>query len=279
MSGANDYWKYAFEVFKTLTAPFRPEPAEIAFMERAVRGRLPLQAAPEEARALLLGVTAEITGMRWPEIVELTAVDQSDAMIEGFWPGDLPGRRRLVRGDWLNFPAAPHSFRFVLGDGVFNIPEYPDGYAGLARRVAGLLRPDGVMIVRVFTQPDVKERTEAVVAEIRERPTFDYWAMRFRFVASLQEDVRRGILGGPLPTIRYLAEHGIDNAEFVAKTSYRPVPLPAQLPPGLEGLRINFPTRSEFVAAVADRFRVEEVGYGNHELAQRCPIYCLAPLG
>jgi SAM-dependent methyltransferase len=278
MSGEDDYWKYAFEVFKTLTAPFRPEPAEIAFMERAVRSRLPRHAAPEEARALLLGVTAEITGMRWPGAVELTAVDQSSAMIEGFWPGDVPGRRRLVRGDWLHFPAEPRSFRFVLGDGVFNIPGYPEGYAELARRAAGLLRPDGVMIVRVFTQPDVKERTEAVVAEIRERPSFDYWPMRFRFVTSLQEDVRRGILGGPLPTIRYLAEHGIDNADFVAKTSYRPVPLPAQLPAGLEGLRINFPTRGEFVAAVAEHFRVVEIGCGKHELAERCPVYCLAPL-
>lgn len=278
MSIEEDYWKYSLEVFKTLTAPFRPEPAEITLMEQAVHKHCKAHFAAESVQALVLGVTEEIVGMEWPQGAQLTAVDQSRAMIDAFWPGDSPGQRRLVEGDWLHFPAEPHSFHFALGDAVFNIPDYPEGYAALSRRLASLLHPEGLLVVRVWTQPDPRERTEDVVAEIMERERYDYWSMRFRFVSSLQVDVHEGVWGGPLLTNRYLAEHGISQEAFVAKTEYQPIPLPAVLPEGLEGLRVSYPTLEQFIQAVSAEFRVVDIGYGEHELARRTPVVCLVPL-
>lgn len=278
MNQEKDYWNYALEVFKHLGSPLRPEPGEIAFMQQQVRQWTDTHPGRRRIRALVLGVTAEIVAMAWPDAVEVIAVDESPSMINAFWPGDIPGSRTLVRGNWFDFPAAAASFDLVLGDGVFNIPEFPSGYVKLAQRMRGLLKPDGLMIVRVFTQLDTKENPGDIVAEIRSSAHFDYWPMRYRFITSLQASVEAGIYAGTLPTDRAFEQYGIGADEFTAKTDHKRIPLPVIPPEGMEGLLINFPTASQFVETLAGLFRVAEVGHGDHPLAQRCPVYCVAPL-
>ena len=224
---------------------------------------------------LFRSVTEEIVLMDWPAQVRVTAVDESDSMIEAFWPGDVEGRRRLIRGDWFDFPASAESFDLIVGDGVFNIPAYPDGHRALAKRMASLLKPDGLMIVRVFTQFDQKEDPDDIVAEIRASEHFDYWSMRYRFITSLQRSAETGIYSGTLPTDRELEKRGISVDEFVAKTGHEVIPMPALPPAGMDGLLINFPTRKQFVENLAGFFRVQEEGLGEHPLAARTPVYCM----
>lgn len=278
MNDESDYWNYALEVFRHLGSPLRPEPAEISFMQREVRQWLDAHAGQRKTRALVLGVTEEIVGMEWPESVEVTAVDESASMIDAFWPGDIPGRRTLIRGNWFDFPAATSSFDLVVGDGVFNIPEFPHGYAQLAQRMHSLLKPDGLMIVRVFTQLDEKEKPEDIIAEIKSSERYDYWPMRYRFITSLQASAEAGIYSGTLPTDRALERYGVGADEFTAKTDHKRIPLPVLPPDGMDGLLINFPTCKQFVEALSAHFGVKRIGYGDHELASRCPVYCLSPL-
>lgn len=165
MNNENDYWNYALEVFRHLGSPLQPEPAEISFMEHKVRDWIAANPHCRQTSALVLGVTSEIVGIDWPDPVELTAVDESDSMIKEFWPGDRAGKRTLIRGNWFDFPADQHSFDLILGDGVFNIPEFPHGYAALARRMASLLKPDGMMIIRAFTQLEIRENPLDIIAQ------------------------------------------------------------------------------------------------------------------
>ena len=276
MNNENDYWNYALEVFRHLGSPLRPEPAEISFMQQLVETRVADFPRGHQSRALVLGVTSEIVGMNWPDAVEVTAVDESDSMIGEFWPGDVAGERRLIKGNWFDFPSPPHAFEFILGDGVFNIPQYPEGYTSLARRMAGLLKPGGVMIIRLFTQLDDRENPEDIIEEIKQRDHFDYWSMRYRFICSLQASVQKGIFAGTYPTNRELERRGVTADAFIKKTQHKEIPVPDLPPEGLEGLLINFPTKSQFIEAVEGHFDVVSIGYGKHLMADRCPIYCLA---
>ena len=278
MIDENDYWNYALEVFRHLGSPLRPESVEIAFMEQKVRDWITAHPHHRQSSALVLGVTTEIVGMDWPDPVELTAVDESESMIEEFWPGDKAGKRTLIQGNWFDFPAEQHSFDFILGDGVFNIPEFPKGYATLARRMAGLLKPDGVMIVRLFTQLENKEDPQDIVTEIKASESYDYWSMRYRFITSLQKSAQTGIFAGTVPTNRELEKRGISGDEFIQKTKHKAIPMPELPPEGMDGLLINFPTQNEFIETLAEYFQVTEVGYGEHAMAYRCPIYCLTPV-
>ena len=278
MNQQNDYWNYALEVFRHLGSPLRPEPAEISFMRQQVRQWVAAHPGRNKSRALVLGVTEEIIAMDWPQPLEVTAVDESASMINAFWPGDIPGRRTLIRGNWFDFPAEAQSYDLILGDGVFNIPEFPLGYAKLAQRMRSLLKPDGVMIVRVFTQLENKEDPRDIIAEIKASEHFDYWPMRYRFITSLQPSAEAGIYSGTLPTDRALARYGVSADDFIARTGHKRIPMPDLPPEGMEGLQINFPTESQFVETLAGHFRVTEVGHGQHQLASRCPVYCLIPL-
>jgi SAM-dependent methyltransferase len=278
MNQENDYWNYALEVFKHLGSPLRPEPTEISFMQQQVRHWVAAHPGRRPSAALVLGVTEEIVAMQWPDAVAVTAVDESASMIGAFWPGDIPGRRKLIRGNWFDFPAEAQSFDLILGDGVFNIPDFPLGYAKLAQRIHSLLRPEGVMIVRVFTQLENKETPEDIIAEIKSTAHFDYWSMRYRFITSLQTSVQTGIYSGTLPTNRALEKYGVSADEFIARTNHKPIPMPDLPPEGMEGLQINFPTENQFAETLAALFQVTQVGYGQHPLARRCPIYCLTPL-
>jgi hypothetical protein len=54
--------------------------------------------------------------------------------------------------------------------------------------------------------------------------------------------------------------------------------MPVLPPEELAGLQINFPTHNEFVELLVETFQAAEVGHGGHQLAGRCPIYCLTPV-
>jgi hypothetical protein len=141
-----------------------------------------------------------------------------------------------------------------------------------------LLQPDGLMIVRVFTQLQQKEPPESIVAEIRSSEHFDYWAMRYRFITSLQTSAEAGIYAGTLPTDQALERYGVGADEFIAKTNHRRIPMPVMPPEGMDGLLINFPTDRQFIEALSASFGVAQTGHGDHQLASRCPVYCLSPL-
>src|SRR5689334_21673764 len=53
-------------------------------------------------RVFLCGVTPEIVTMAWPFPIGLFAMDQAASMIRLVWPGDIPGVRRAVVGNWMD---------------------------------------------------------------------------------------------------------------------------------------------------------------------------------
>ncbi|MCB0190031.1 MAG: methyltransferase domain-containing protein, partial [Caldilineaceae bacterium] len=104
--------------------------------------------------ALLLGVTPAIATMKWPRRSRLLAVDSSEGMLDAIWPGDEPGVRLARAGNWLTLPVKSGSCTTVIGDCSFNCVAFPTVVQQLAASVARVLKEDGVLILRLYVQPE-----------------------------------------------------------------------------------------------------------------------------
>jgi SAM-dependent methyltransferase len=270
----SDPWSGAVDVVRRMGSPMRPHPSEA----RAMADWLLELATPDgPLEVLVLGVTPELVAGPWPERVRLVALDRSSGMIRAFWPGAIPGRRRLVFGDWDATPLRAGAFDFVVGDGVLNTRTFPRGYLELGARVRELLRPDGCFLVRAFVRPDDPEPPEYVLACYRAGRLDDYDALRFRFLMSLQENTPAGVWGSKELIDRELEARGVSLEELYRRTGYEPPPAArARAAAGSEaGQRVSYPTLGELEGVMARGFRILGRRHGSHPLARRCPIFAL----
>jgi SAM-dependent methyltransferase len=274
---SSDPWGEVIGIVRLMKAPLRPDASEIRELHGWVAERMPERSDTESIEVLVLGVTVELVTMPWPAQARVTALERSPGMIRGFWAGNLPGRRRVVRGDWDALPFRDGSFDFVLGDGVLNTRTYPAGYLELGAWIRALLRPGGCLFVRAFAQLDPKEEPEQVLAEHRAGGADTYHELRFRFLSSLQPSAADGVLA----TTEYI-DTELEARGFSAEEHRRQVG--HELPRGTSGgrpagytsgARVSYPTLAELDRVLAPNFRVLGRRHGDHPLAHRCPIYGL----
>ena len=276
----NDSWSETVEVFKRMKSPMRPDASETRIVEDWLRERLGAAGLEQAERVevLVFGVTVETITLPWPENVRLTAVDRSEAMIQAFWPGDIPNRRRLVRGDWEQLPWPPASFHFVFGDGFLNAWSHPRGQLEFAQRINQLLKPGGVFFFRGFAQADPPETLDGVLEAYRSGGIKHYHEFRFRLATALQADPCEGLWVSTALLDQKLVEAGIDLDELHRKTNYEPPSRPnsgagvVREPPPL---LLNYPSVSEWERVLSQRFRILGRGHGLHALGARCPIFAL----
>src|SRR5688500_12429704 len=107
---ANTYWRAG--------SPLLPSAEDVRSLEEAIRAHAGASTKP--ARVLLLGATPRLAEMRWPGGMTMLAVDSSMAFVRDVWPGDIPGRRRAVQGDWRSLPVRDAAYDVVVGDGSLN---------------------------------------------------------------------------------------------------------------------------------------------------------------
>jgi hypothetical protein len=159
-------WRRIAGYFDHIGPPMRPCEEDIRAMERFVAQATTPAASRHGVKTLLWGVTPEIAAMTWPNGTSLLAVEQSEAMIEGVWPGDIPDYRSVKQGDWLDLPVAAASQDVIIGDGCFTCMEYPDGYRTLAASAHRVLNARGRLIIRFFVRPEEDETPDHVLQEV-----------------------------------------------------------------------------------------------------------------
>ncbi|HVN07293.1 MAG TPA: class I SAM-dependent methyltransferase [Bryobacteraceae bacterium] len=144
----------------------KPSPADLAFIESIVAACAARRTA-RPLRALLLGVTPEIAGMRWPRGAMLRAADRRLSSIHTRWPGDVPRRRAALCADWRALPLRRSSCDVVIGDHCFVCADRPDDFRGLAAEAHRVLRPDGLFVARSCLPPRTQKEIETLMAEQR----------------------------------------------------------------------------------------------------------------
>jgi len=105
-------------------------------------------------RAVLLGVTAGIATMSWPNATKLVAVDWSSGMLKNVWPvAGTPERTSVVCADWRELPIASASVNLVIGDGCYTALGNLADAAVFNAELHRVLKPGGTVLMRCFCRP------------------------------------------------------------------------------------------------------------------------------
>jgi hypothetical protein len=263
-----EHWNAQAARWQLVGAPLRPAPADIEYLTASVRRLCPPLQGSEPRRALLLGVTPEIANIAWQPPVRLVALDQAEAMVRAVWPGDTATRRAVV-GDWLTVQLAEASFDLALGDGIFSLFAFPDGYGELARALARAVKPAGLLSVRLFCRPEASESLDALFAELFGGAIGSFHVFKWRLAMALQGDATRGVRLADIWTT-FCERAG--SVSHVARRTAWPEPVVATL----EGYRdvedrYSFSTEREVIASLSRTFELVEAWRPNYELGERCP--------
>lgn len=272
----HDHWQDHARNWSSLGPPLRPSPDDVRIVEEAVRERWPAgEAGP---RTLLLGVTPEIAGCRWPQATRLVALDRSRAIIDALWPAPTaPAGASAVCGDWQAMPLDAARFDVVVGDGCYNSMQFPDGARTLGREVERVLGPAGILIIRVFLRPERPETLDDIARDLRRDAIEGIHALKWRVAAAIHGTTEEGVRladiwnawQGLLPlTVEQGARRGWRPGEFATLDAYR----------GL-ATRCCFPTIDDFRRTAAETFDEVRCAMGHYELAERCPTFVLARRG
>jgi len=258
--------------WRVIDVPLRPSEDDVAVYERVVdtwqRARL-----GRGVRGLLLGVTAEIATMRWPERSSLVAIDHSLPMVANVWP--KPAHGTAVCGDWRSMPLPARSCDIALGDGCLTLLSVPEGREAFARNLRRVLTDDGVLALRCFCRPERPETAGQVFDALRAGHIRGFHAFKWRLVMSLHGEPGRGTR---LAEVWDAWSAEVTDPDKFARQ--RDWPLEAvrslEVYRGAE-TRYLFSTIEESRRSLAPWFTLESQHAGRYELAERCPILVFRP--
>ena len=187
---APSVWDVHAARWHSVGPPLRPGIADLQAFQRALTN---LACEREHVRALLLGVTPELTGLDWPVHSELVAVDHSQAMWRRHWSPPHGIASTMILGEWRQMPLRSESMDGVLADGSLSIQSNSNDLAELLAQLARVLRDEGRLIVRTFVRPQVRERPQQVIAALRRRECGSFDAFKWRLLMSLHRSSAEGV--------------------------------------------------------------------------------------
>jgi SAM-dependent methyltransferase len=266
------YWDDIATSFSVLGPPLKPSSEDVQLVEKAVTNWSSSHPG-EPLRALLLGVTPEIAKMCWPEASTLMAVDNSLAMAQAVWPGNIPDQRWVVCGDWFALPRPNSSCDVVIGDGSLNCVRYPDGLRALAKNIRDVLRQDGVLLLRCFVQPAMKELPEEVFSDLLQARIPSVNHFKFRLLMAMQSSTQQGI--SVHDVYEKWVDSGIDKEWLMARTGWEKRAFQSiEMYRGQDVVH-TFPTVSELRAVLLEFFDETSVSIPAYPLGERCPRFVL----
>ncbi len=273
------YWDDFAASFAAIGAPLRPSAEDVLCFEESVANwaaNRPKNGRPRERlHALLLGVTQEIAGMRWPDASSLLAVDQSLPMAQVVWPGNIPARRWAVCGDWLALPRRESSCDVVIGDGAVNCLKYPQGLRALAEKVSRVLCEDGIVVLRCFVQPEEKELPEQVFSDMFRSRIQTFHQFKFRLLMAMQPSAEQGIAVNDV--YKAWMSGNIDLNWLMSRTGWEKQAIDTIKAYRDKEVVHTFPTVTELRAVLLEFFDEISVSVADYCLGERCPRFVLKP--
>jgi hypothetical protein len=265
-----NYWDLVARSYEFRESPLRASKEDARIMAATVR-QWHAKFPGRKVSAFLFGVTPAIANMRWPKGTCLTAVEQSQAMIEHVWPGDAAGRRRAICENWFHLEVADHSVDVAIGDGFLNTLSFPKEFRTMGKLISRRLRADGLLVCRVYLRPSRRETVDGVIAGARANRIEGFETLRLRLAMALQKNPGEGIVVKEI----YEAWKRV-KAEcpgLVERRGWRRQTVETiKLYEGQTG-RYTFPTITEFRRAMARYFDEVSVTFPKYEMGEQCPIF------
>jgi hypothetical protein len=271
---ATTYWNKLAYDYKYLGPPLCPCDDDVQLAEQVLAKMRSLHAG-EALRVLLCGVTPELGRMRVPPGTQFLAVERAQPMIRVVWPGDQPGERWAVQGNWLALPTADHAHHVVLADGCFNTMQHPQGYRAYAAALHKALRPDGLVHTRIFVQPANHEEPGEVLEDLRAARVPSFHHFKLRLFMAVQRSTFPGVVVGDV--YRAWASAGIDPDALAVRTGWPEGVVKTIAAYQDNPTRLSFPTLEEAQAALHDFFDDATPRVPDYELGECCPTWTLRP--
>lgn len=181
------HWPEVARQWEQVGPPLRPSTQDIAFLTDAIDSWVRDNGAP---RTLILGVTAELYHLPWPNGTNVLAVDHTQCMIDAIWPGP---RNAVICAEWTTMPLQQGSRDIVLCDGGVNLLTYPNGHRQLVRTLHRVIASGGLCILRLFVPPKEHEATDNVLQDLLEAKIPDLNLLKLRLWMALHKDITQGI--------------------------------------------------------------------------------------
>jgi SAM-dependent methyltransferase len=269
-----DYWDALAGQFQYQAPPLRPCAEDIGIMRQIVE-EWSLRHDRPQINVLLFGVTPEIVNLGWPPGTRLLAVEKSQAMIDLVWPGKIDGQRKVIRENWFNLDVEEHSFDIIIGDGFLTSLAYPDQYLQIAKSIFRWLKPDGLMIARVFASPEEKETLQNILADLKANRISGFDILKWRLAMAIQKNIRQGVVVGDI--YRAWTNIGKEIPFFPAHTGWRPETINTiKLYDGRTNA-YTFPTVVELNAVFSSAFDPVSTIFPQYDFGHCCPILVHCP--
>ena len=178
-----DHWSLHAERWHLIGAPLRPSCEDVGIVRKIVDDwRIKYDREPH---VVVLGVTPELV-RAFPMV---TAIDNETAMIEAHFQERIG--HRIIQADWRAIPLEDASADIILGDGVTSIIGYPDDYRVLASELGRLLSPDGLVALRFFASPEIKESLDHIAADLNANTIGSFHVLKWRIAMAIPTDDQR----------------------------------------------------------------------------------------
>jgi SAM-dependent methyltransferase len=261
------HWNRHAQHWRYVKAPLRPCPEDMRLFEQVLVEHFPRRKTLD---ALMLGVTPELAANRWKPHLNLLAVDNTLAMIQGVWPKN-DAHRSVVCGNWLQLPVSDASMDLAMIDGGLPAISFPEAHQKLTAELHRVLKSGGVFMARIFARPDLTESIDDVLTALHDRQIGSFHVFKFRIAMALQG--RNPQKGVRLDDVwREVNEH-FDHRSRLAELTGWPVDEIATID-AYRGSQASyhFPSIAEMLDVLGSGFECVEKVSGTYELAERCPI-------
>ncbi|MCW5605639.1 MAG: hypothetical protein KIT18_13945 [Burkholderiales bacterium] len=266
-AAVSKHWSQIARQWGQVGPPLRPSAPDLAFYNDAIGRWIEAHGVP---RALILGVTPELYRLPWPW--EPMAVDHTQAMIDGVWPGS---RGSAICAEWTALPRAVGMRDLVLCDGGLHLLAYPHTQSALADNLREVVAPGGLCIFRLFVPPREPESADAVLGDLLAGRIANLNLLKLRLGMALQSGPAAGValqdvwnaLSAAAPDFERLSsEIGWPVDHLRAIDTYRD-----------SRDRYHFVTLDEVRAlfCACGSFEVASVDTPAYELGERCPTVVL----
>jgi SAM-dependent methyltransferase len=151
-------WSELAKRWTEYDAPFRPTEDIVKIFENGAKGK-----------TLLLGATPELQ-----HLASLALDNNLDAL-------KIHKPSVSILADWRAVPLLSGCFDTVIGDGSLNVLN--NGYKRLFPEIRRILKPDGKLLLRVYTTPEKQDTLEAVIANKNRFRGF--WAFKLAIYQAL----------------------------------------------------------------------------------------------
>lgn len=259
-----DHWPRHARSWARLGPPLRPSPEDVAI----VAGEVATWANGRAVELLVLGVTPELVELALPAGSTVIAVDRDRAMLDALFRAG-PGRRSML-GDWRALPLAEASIDVAAGDGCTTLMGYPDDYRAFAAELERVVRPGGLVVLRLFVAPGAPETLDDVRAALATIHSFD--ALKWRIAMAVQSPQRTVAVTAIRDAFAAIVP---DRDALAARTGWPRATIDHIDNYAGSTAVYSFPTLDEVRGALAPYLSEIACHVPRYELGERCPTLVL----